>query len=81
MGGFFNHLLTNLFFYKDAQRMKQALPRELEKHLKKKCYGLLSYHQPECGKVSKCSSLCKFNPTSFLPLMLCYLFKRAKAKV
>ncbi|CAF93417.1 unnamed protein product, partial [Tetraodon nigroviridis] len=33
---------------KDAERMKQALPRELEKHLKKKCYGLLSYHQPEC---------------------------------
>lgn len=37
--------------------MKQALPRELEKHLKKKCYGLLSYCQPECGTVFTFSSL------------------------
>ncbi|KAJ4948672.1 hypothetical protein JOQ06_020202 [Pogonophryne albipinna] len=27
--------------------MKQSLPRELEKHLKKKCLSLLSYYQPE----------------------------------
>nr|XP_046237270.1 HAUS augmin-like complex subunit 4 isoform X2 [Scatophagus argus] len=32
---------------KNVQRMKQGLPRELEKHLKKKCFGLLSYYQPE----------------------------------
>lgn len=32
---------------KNVQRMKQALPRELEKHLKKKCLSLLSYYQPE----------------------------------
>ncbi|XP_073331307.1 HAUS augmin-like complex subunit 4 [Pagrus major] len=32
---------------KNVQRMKQSLPRELEKHLKKKCWGLLSYYQPE----------------------------------
>lgn len=53
-----------LFCYKNAQRMKQTLPGELEKHLKKKCFGLLSYCQPECGEVSKCSSLCEFTPTS-----------------
>ncbi|XP_074480011.1 HAUS augmin-like complex subunit 4 [Sebastes fasciatus] len=32
---------------KNVQRMKQGLPRELEKHLKKKCLSLLSYYQPE----------------------------------
>ncbi|KAM9335446.1 HAUS augmin-like complex subunit 4 [Symphorus nematophorus] len=32
---------------KNVQRMKQGLPRELEKHLKKKCFSLLSYYQPE----------------------------------
>ncbi|KAG7497316.1 HAUS augmin-like complex subunit 4 [Solea senegalensis] len=32
---------------KTVQRMKQSLPRELEKHLKKKCLNLLSYYQPE----------------------------------
>lgn len=32
---------------KNVQRMKQSLPRELEKHLKKKCFSLLSYYQPE----------------------------------
>ncbi|TNM93505.1 HAUS augmin-like complex subunit 4 [Takifugu flavidus] len=37
---------------KNSQRMKQALPRELEKHLKKKCFGLLSYYQPECESES-----------------------------
>ncbi|XP_070786117.1 HAUS augmin-like complex subunit 4 [Enoplosus armatus] len=31
----------------NVQRMKQGLPRELEKHLKKKCLSLLSYYQPE----------------------------------
>ncbi|XP_068444123.1 HAUS augmin-like complex subunit 4 isoform X2 [Clinocottus analis] len=32
---------------KNVERMKQGLPRELEKHLKKKCLSLLSYYQPE----------------------------------
>ncbi|XP_034712712.1 HAUS augmin-like complex subunit 4 [Etheostoma cragini] len=32
---------------KNVQRMKQALPKELEKHLKKSCFSLLSYYQPE----------------------------------
>ncbi|XP_015253352.1 PREDICTED: HAUS augmin-like complex subunit 4 [Cyprinodon variegatus] len=32
---------------KNMQRMKQALPRQLEKHLKEKCLRLLSYYQPE----------------------------------
>ncbi|AWP00803.1 putative HAUS augmin-like complex subunit 4 [Scophthalmus maximus] len=32
---------------KNVQRMKQSLPRELEKHLKKKSLNLLSYYQPE----------------------------------
>ncbi|TNN46327.1 HAUS augmin-like complex subunit 4 [Liparis tanakae] len=32
---------------KNVQRMKQGLPRELEKHLKKKCLSLLAYYQPE----------------------------------
>ncbi|XP_075999930.1 HAUS augmin-like complex subunit 4 isoform X2 [Genypterus blacodes] len=32
---------------RNVQRMKQNVPRELEKHLKKKCFSLLSYYQPE----------------------------------
>lgn len=32
---------------KNVKRMKQGLPIELEKHLKKKCLSLLSYYQPE----------------------------------
>ncbi|XP_017295221.1 HAUS augmin-like complex subunit 4 [Kryptolebias marmoratus] len=32
---------------KNVQRMKPALPRQLEKHLKEKCLSLLSYYQPE----------------------------------
>lgn len=55
---------SQLYLYQNAQRMKQALPREVEKYLKKKCFGLLSYCQPECGKVSNCSSLCSFTPTT-----------------
>ncbi|KAM3857828.1 HAUS augmin-like complex subunit 4 [Diretmus argenteus] len=31
----------------NVQRMKQSLPRELEKHLRRKCFSLLSYYQPE----------------------------------
>ncbi|XP_070849377.1 HAUS augmin-like complex subunit 4 [Chaetodon trifascialis] len=38
---------------KNVQRMKQGLPRELEKHLKKKCLSLLSYCQPECESESE----------------------------
>nr|XP_020501290.1 HAUS augmin-like complex subunit 4 [Labrus bergylta] len=32
---------------KNIQRMKQGLPGELEKHLRRKCLSLLSYYQPE----------------------------------
>uniref|UniRef100_A0A3B3BII8 HAUS augmin-like complex, subunit 4 n=2 Tax=Oryzias melastigma TaxID=30732 RepID=A0A3B3BII8_ORYME len=32
---------------KDVQRMRQALPKHLEKHLREKCLTLLSYYQPE----------------------------------
>lgn len=38
---------------KNVKRMKQSLPRELEKHLKKKCLSLLSYCQPECENESE----------------------------
>lgn len=38
---------------KNVLRMKQSLPRELEKHLKKKCWSLLSYYQPEWETESK----------------------------
>uniref|UniRef100_A0A4W5JQI4 HAUS augmin-like complex, subunit 4 n=1 Tax=Hucho hucho TaxID=62062 RepID=A0A4W5JQI4_9TELE len=31
----------------DVWKMKQRLPRDLEKHLKKKCFSVLSYYQPE----------------------------------
>lgn len=41
----------------NVQRMKQSLPRELEKHLKKKCLSLLSYYQPEWGTVYRHWSL------------------------
>lgn len=40
-----------VYLYQNIQRMKQSLPRELEKHLKKKCLSLLSYYQPEWGTV------------------------------
>ncbi|XP_039997071.1 HAUS augmin-like complex subunit 4 [Xiphias gladius] len=46
---------------KNVQRMKQSLPRELEKHLKKKCLNLLCYYQPEWENDSeglKKSKLC-----------------------
>ncbi|XP_059891408.1 HAUS augmin-like complex subunit 4 [Gadus macrocephalus] len=32
---------------KIVQRMKQSLPKELERHLKTKCFSLLSYYQPD----------------------------------
>lgn len=41
------HVMELMPLEKNVQRMKQGLPRELEKHLKKKCMGLLSYYQPE----------------------------------
>lgn len=34
----------------DVWQMKQRLPIELQKHLKKKLFNLLSYYQPEWGK-------------------------------
>ncbi|KAI4886476.1 hypothetical protein NFI96_011900, partial [Prochilodus magdalenae] len=50
----------------DVWQMKQRLPSELQKHLKKKLFSLLSYYQPEweneseglkCVKLSKLSAL------------------------
>ncbi|KAM9837021.1 HAUS augmin-like complex subunit 4 [Aulostomus maculatus] len=32
---------------KNVERMKQSLPRELEKHLRTKCLSLLGYYQPD----------------------------------
>ncbi|XP_054914610.1 HAUS augmin-like complex subunit 4 isoform X2 [Poeciliopsis prolifica] len=32
---------------KNVQQMKQALPTQLERHLKEKCLSLVSYYQPE----------------------------------
>ncbi|XP_019128994.1 HAUS augmin-like complex subunit 4 [Larimichthys crocea] len=42
-----HHVMELMPLEKNVQRMKQGLPRELEKHLKKKCLSLLSYYQPE----------------------------------
>lgn len=42
-----------VYLQQNVQRMKQSLPRELEKHLKKNCLSLLSYYQPEWGIVDK----------------------------
>ncbi|XP_072314977.1 HAUS augmin-like complex subunit 4 [Eucyclogobius newberryi] len=45
---------------KNVQRMKQSLPHELEKHLKKKCLSLLCYYHPEWENESenlKCTKL------------------------
>lgn len=41
------HVLELMPPEKNVSRMKQRLPKELEKHLKKKCYSLLSYYRPE----------------------------------
>ncbi|XP_033992213.1 HAUS augmin-like complex subunit 4 [Trematomus bernacchii] len=41
----------------NVQRMKQSLPRELEKHLKTKCLSLLSYYQPEWENESESEGL------------------------
>lgn len=37
-------------FSQDVQRMRRALPKQLENHLRQKCLHLLSYYQPECGR-------------------------------
>ncbi|KAJ7987296.1 hypothetical protein DPEC_G00337260 [Dallia pectoralis] len=37
----------------DVWKMKERLPKELQKHLKKKCFSLLSYYQPECENESE----------------------------
>ncbi|KAK2862696.1 hypothetical protein Q5P01_002229 [Channa striata] len=38
---------------KNVQIMKESLPRELEKHLKKKCLSVLSFYQPESENESE----------------------------
>ncbi|KAM4611555.1 HAUS augmin-like complex subunit 4 [Polymixia lowei] len=47
------HVLEFMPTEKNVQRMKQSLPRELEKHLRKKCFSLLSYYQPEWERESE----------------------------
>lgn len=37
--------------------MKQRIPMELQKHLKKKLFNILSYYQPDWGKALKQSEL------------------------
>lgn len=41
------HIMELKPLEKNVQRMRQGLPRQLEKHLKGKCLSLLSYYQPE----------------------------------
>uniref|UniRef100_H2M7A1 HAUS augmin-like complex, subunit 4 n=1 Tax=Oryzias latipes TaxID=8090 RepID=H2M7A1_ORYLA len=40
-------------FSQDVQRMRRALPKQLENHLRQKCLHLLSYYQPECETESE----------------------------
>ncbi|KAJ0055911.1 hypothetical protein NL108_015611, partial [Boleophthalmus pectinirostris] len=54
------HVLQLMPLEKNVQRMKQSLPHELEKHLKKKCLSLLCYYHPEWENESenlKCTKL------------------------
>ncbi|KAM4565303.1 HAUS augmin-like complex subunit 4 [Fundulus diaphanus] len=60
---------------KTVQRMKQALPRELEKHLKQKCLSLVSYYQPEWENESEGLKTSKL---SHLPPLLDKEKKRAE---
>lgn len=49
---------------KNVQRMKQGLPGELEKHLKKKCLSLLTYYQPDWENESEGLKTIKFSHLS-----------------
>ncbi|XP_077356459.1 HAUS augmin-like complex subunit 4 isoform X2 [Festucalex cinctus] len=48
----------------NIQKMKQMLPGVLEKHLKKKCFSLLSYYQPEWENESESLKRCKLSHLS-----------------
>lgn len=63
-----------VYLNQNVQRMKQSLPRELEKHLKKKCLSLLSYYQPECGIVDKELDTDPFLCAGVRTKMLLYFF-------
>ncbi|XP_028285236.1 HAUS augmin-like complex subunit 4 [Parambassis ranga] len=41
------HVMELMPSEKNVQRMRQSLPRQLEKHLKEKSLSILSYYQPE----------------------------------
>uniref|UniRef100_A0A3Q4H7D6 HAUS augmin-like complex, subunit 4 n=1 Tax=Neolamprologus brichardi TaxID=32507 RepID=A0A3Q4H7D6_NEOBR len=49
---------------KNVQRLKQGLPRQLEKHLKEKCLSLLSYYQPEWERESEGLKMTKLSHLS-----------------
>ncbi|KAL4006387.1 tetraspanin-4 [Sarotherodon galilaeus] len=61
---------------KNVQRMKQGLPRQLEKHLKEKCLSLLSYYQPEWENESEGLKMTKL---SYLSAQLDKEKKRAES--
>ncbi|XP_077399658.1 HAUS augmin-like complex subunit 4 [Vanacampus margaritifer] len=48
----------------NIQKMKQMLPGALEQHLKKKCFSLLSYYQPEWENDSESLKRCKLSHMS-----------------
>ncbi|KAM9424143.1 HAUS augmin-like complex subunit 4 [Pholidichthys leucotaenia] len=41
------HLMELMPSEQNVQRMQQSVPRQLEKHLKEKCFSLLAYYQPQ----------------------------------
>lgn len=49
MRGYF---LSTSLQKQDVWQMKQRIPTELQRHLKKKLFNLLSYYQPEWGKLA-----------------------------
>lgn len=49
MRGYF---LSTSLQKQDVWQMKQRIPAELQRHLKKKLFNLLSYYQPEWGKLA-----------------------------
>ncbi|XP_012687959.1 HAUS augmin-like complex subunit 4 [Clupea harengus] len=55
------HIQRILPSEQDVQDMEERLPKELEKHLKRKAFSILSYIQPESEKDSDGLKLEKFN--------------------
>ncbi|XP_062391642.1 HAUS augmin-like complex subunit 4 [Sardina pilchardus] len=56
-----DHLERVMPSEQDIQDMKERLPKELEKHLKRKAFSILTYIQPESEKDSDGLKLEKFN--------------------